>query len=734
MMIMESTNERYSSSLAHSISAPSITSSYQMNAPLQTTLKRVSREIQLRKNGQRDSKQPLPPIYEMIGNSIAYQLLLQSHPEITVKLINSMYPTLKGLQPTVEWLYYDYLDAFNNSLRKKATPQCLHPSDIPTVKFLLDLCVHVASLPTNEDLRYISPMPSLWMHLLAIFSSSPQNQHTLVSHSCTSKVVGCMNLTSMADNNKLQCHGWEVLNNIINIPTNDGKKPAVHIQAITLLLSHIRRLFEQFNYDTNLISAILKFIATLATTVRSCIVTPQTNPDNPPPYTKSYSQDIFRLLEDSEVRQLIMDLPEHLQDDSQFKTLLQTVLLALAPIEYPQQQKTVVKPPPKPKRSKCRSQLFPDLQLVPTSEHGAVHTRRNRKLPDIPVKRLSHSKSTEDILDSDNPCVSYCDTELSLPVGIIRHASRKRSPTIQPSQEKVIGHISRMDSSTIQPSNEQIISRMESPTIQPSNAKVISRMESPTVQPSNEKAIDNPDLISYSKPHRPARSIANIISAKGPQQLTHYNRVSLKKHRQSYEKAVTSSQRKYSENTSGKGTPEIYQHLQNSNCDVTQALAERKEIVVSIVQLWKGEKALQAASNLVLSCFFNGGADTPLFIDCLDCFCSNPSYWSLGVCIILLPYFRQIITGEQDVRHVKILNNTINLIVKRFSVIILSIKKSKHTSRVHMEQRQACYHELHLLYTTVSRSHDRSHDRESQLAHDELDKLIKTLKPFSEPL
>ena len=220
--------------------------------------------------------------------------------------------------------------------------------------------------------------------------------------------------------------------------------------------------------------------------------------------------------------------------------------------------------------------------IYQTSEHGAVHTRRNRKLPDIPVKRLSHSKSTEDILDSDNPCVSYYDTELSLPIGIIRHASRKRSPTIQPSQEKVIGHISRMDSPTIQPSNEQIISRMESPTIQPSNEKVISRMDSPTVQPSNEKVIDNP--ISYSKPHRPARSIdkLHITSVKGPQQLTHYNRVSLKKHRQSYEKAVTSSQRKYSENTSGKGTPEIYQHLQNSNCDVTQALAERKEVFITV--------------------------------------------------------------------------------------------------------------------------------------------------------
>ena len=280
--------------------------------------------------------------------------------------------------------------------------------------------------------------------------------------------------------------------------------------------------------------------------------------------------------------------------------------------------------------------------IYQTSEHGAVHTRHNRKLPDIPVKRLSHSKSTEDILDSDNPRVSYYDTELSLPVGIIRHASRKRSPKIQPSQEKVIGHISRMDSPTIQPSNEQIISRMDSPTIQtsnekiisrmesptiqpsnekvmdsptiqpsneqiisrmesptiqpsnekvmdsptiqPSNEKVISRMESPTVQPSNEKVIDNPDLISYSKPHRPARSIdkLHIISAKGPQQLTHYNRVSLKKHRQSYEKAVTSSQRKYSENTSDKGTPEIYQHLQNSNCDVTQALTERREVFITI--------------------------------------------------------------------------------------------------------------------------------------------------------
>ena len=34
-------------------------------------------------------------MYERVGNSIAYQLLLQFHPSVTVKLINSLYPALK---------------------------------------------------------------------------------------------------------------------------------------------------------------------------------------------------------------------------------------------------------------------------------------------------------------------------------------------------------------------------------------------------------------------------------------------------------------------------------------------------------------------------------------------------------------------------------------------------------------------------------------------------------------
>ena len=37
---------------------------HQVNAALQSTLKRVSREIHLRKTGWKDCKQPLPPVRE----------------------------------------------------------------------------------------------------------------------------------------------------------------------------------------------------------------------------------------------------------------------------------------------------------------------------------------------------------------------------------------------------------------------------------------------------------------------------------------------------------------------------------------------------------------------------------------------------------------------------------------------------------------------------------------------
>lgn len=62
------------------------------------------------------------------------------------------------------------------------------------------------------------------MQVLAIFSKSPSNQGVLVEHRCPSKVVGCMNLTSMADNTLLQCAGWEVLTNVVSCPPSKGSQ------------------------------------------------------------------------------------------------------------------------------------------------------------------------------------------------------------------------------------------------------------------------------------------------------------------------------------------------------------------------------------------------------------------------------------------------------------------------------------------------------------------------------
>lgn len=72
--------------------------------------------------------------------------------------------------------------------------------------------------------HFLKPDPSPWMRLLAIFCASQQNRQVLVDYRCPSKVVGCMNLISMADNKDLQCFSWEVLCNVITIPTPLDKK------------------------------------------------------------------------------------------------------------------------------------------------------------------------------------------------------------------------------------------------------------------------------------------------------------------------------------------------------------------------------------------------------------------------------------------------------------------------------------------------------------------------------
>ena len=151
------------------------------------------------------------------------------------------------------------------------------------------------------------------MQMIAIFSKSPQNQQTLINQRSASKVVGCMNLTSMADNICLQCYSWEVLTNVVTIATPQGskvhckhlhschgmtplcqanvvlfwKQPAIQLQAVILLLSHIRRQLEQHYHNHQLVVAILHFLTNLAKSARTYVVEGATSEDEPHIYTQS---------------------------------------------------------------------------------------------------------------------------------------------------------------------------------------------------------------------------------------------------------------------------------------------------------------------------------------------------------------------------------------------------------------------------------------------------------------
>lgn len=58
-------------------------------------------------------------------------------------------------------------------------------------------------------------------------------------------------------------------------------QPAIHLQAVTLLLGHIKCQLDKYSYNQHLISSILQFLGTLATTARACAIT---SPP-PPPYS-----------------------------------------------------------------------------------------------------------------------------------------------------------------------------------------------------------------------------------------------------------------------------------------------------------------------------------------------------------------------------------------------------------------------------------------------------------------
>ena len=112
-------------------------------------------------------------------------------------------------------------------------------------------------------------------------------------------------------------------------------------------------------------------------------------------------------------------------------------------------------------------------------------------------------------------------------------------------------------------------------------AGIISRHVTSRASGNKQQSTSEPlDEQSLSKP----RSISQ--AACGPQQLVHYNRVSLKRTRGSYIKAVTSSQRIYkggekeeTENIFPKTSVDVFFETERRSGTILQALSDRKEVV-----------------------------------------------------------------------------------------------------------------------------------------------------------
>ena len=158
--------------------------------------------------------------------------------------------------------------------------------------------------------------------------------------------------------------------------------------------------------------------------------------------------------------------------------------------------------------------------------------REPRKLPDVPVKRLSESKSSENV--SDKPPLQLLggmtSSEYSLPVGIIA------------------SHVKQNNKENVQTSTPQLLSQSAS-------------------GPGQLSHYNNKENVQTSTP-RPLSQ-----SASGPGQLSHYNRVSLKKTRGSYIKAVSSSQKIYGQDNKASNIA-----LQIKGGTIEQALSDRNEV------------------------------------------------------------------------------------------------------------------------------------------------------------
>ena len=124
-----------------------------------------------------------PQPYEQVGNSIGYQLLHQGHKDVTSTLIDSLYPALKVStlydncqhvltsfalvqmmereDASLQQTYKEFLETYAKTQKEGARPDCLHPTDVPCLHFLVDITIHLCSMPVRTVNIYC--MLLLWL-------------------------------------------------------------------------------------------------------------------------------------------------------------------------------------------------------------------------------------------------------------------------------------------------------------------------------------------------------------------------------------------------------------------------------------------------------------------------------------------------------------------------------------------------------------------------------------------
>ena len=63
--------------------------------------------------------------------------------------------------PSLQQTYKEFLETYAKTQKEGARPDCLHPTDVPCLHFLVDITIHLCSMPVRTVNIYC--MLLLWL-------------------------------------------------------------------------------------------------------------------------------------------------------------------------------------------------------------------------------------------------------------------------------------------------------------------------------------------------------------------------------------------------------------------------------------------------------------------------------------------------------------------------------------------------------------------------------------------